>query len=438
MCRPVLAAGRRVSMAFASTPLLDRLLADGVIGQDHHEAARRRLGDAAAEPWTTLGEALFWLVDEGIVSDAELGAMGELSVTEGAFAGNATRRQALAEMDALMQRKLQDYERQSRQAVLRAAFPGPRWVWLGGAAVAAVTVAWYLFAPASPPQCDDANVQKTLRASLFTSRIQQMSRNPLAGGAAPADLYLATFSDVREVGYIKPERSRGCSATLKVGEAASTLAYTIGPNAKGEMMIASADPRVVRARYGQLDDAGRPRDVGQPAGALRLAAAFEQGVAAFDQGTAGEARKAAYARQRERMGLPAETDTRTVRNVQPLGDCKDLGGGKWSCRLLAEYRDRLLSAIGRADWQVFEGDFDFVREGEGWRVGEAFTRQYMDAIVRGRVAELKGDEAAARLEQIQRQRPDAAAPTLDAATPDTTPAKPRGREHRGDGAVINK
>jgi hypothetical protein len=53
--------------------------------------------------------------------------------------------------------------------------------------------------------------------------------------------------------------------------------------------------------------------------------------------------------------------------------------------------------------------------------------------VRGRVAELKGDEAAAQLEQIQRQRPDAAAPTPDAA-----PAAARGREHRGDGAVINK
>ncbi|MGV8294496.1 hypothetical protein ACV36C_37235, partial [Pseudomonas aeruginosa] len=113
----------------------------------------------------------------------------------------------------------------------------------GGGAIAVAAAAWYLFAPATPPQCDDGDVQKTLRASLFTSRLQQMSRNPLAGGVAPADLYLATFSDVKEVGYIKPERSRGCTATLKVGEAASALAYTIGPNDKGEMMIAGADPR---------------------------------------------------------------------------------------------------------------------------------------------------------------------------------------------------
>ena len=420
-------------MALASTALLDRLLADGVIRPDHYEAARQRLGDATAQSWASLGEALFWLVDEGIVSDADLGAIGELSVTEGAFAGNATRRQALAEMDALMQRKLEEYERQIRQATLKAAFPGPRWAWRGGALIAVVAVAWYLFAPASPPRCDDADVQKTLRASLFTSRIQQMSRNPLAGGATPADLYLATFSDVREVGYLKPERSRGCIATLKAGEASSVLAYTIGPNDKGEMMIAGADPRVVRARYGQLGADGKPRAVGQPAGAARLAAAFEQGAAAFDELTRGAARKAAYDRQRERMGLPPETDTRTVRNVQPLGDCKDLGGGRWSCRLQGEYRDRLMSAIGRADWQVFEGDFEFLREGDAWRVGEPFTRQYMDAVVRGRVAELKGDEAAARLEQIQRQRSDAVAPSTDAA-----PAAAGGREHRGDGAVINQ
>ncbi|MCG2604448.1 MAG: hypothetical protein KBO60_15350 [Achromobacter sp.] len=98
-----------------------------------------------------------------------------------------------------------------------------------------------------------------------------------------------------------------------------------------------------------------------------------------------------------------------------------------------------MSAIGRADWQVFEGDFEFLQEGDAWRVGEPFTRQYMDAVVRGRVAELKGDEAAARLEQIQRQRPQAA-PTAEPATPAgaQAPARAGSREHRGDGAVINK
>ncbi|WZB74791.1 hypothetical protein WJ972_31545 [Achromobacter insuavis] len=37
-------------MAIVSTPLLDRLLTDGVIRQDHHDAARQRLGDATADP----------------------------------------------------------------------------------------------------------------------------------------------------------------------------------------------------------------------------------------------------------------------------------------------------------------------------------------------------------------------------------------------------
>lgn len=62
-------------------------------------------------------------MDEHIVSDEDLAAIGELSVTEAAFAGNATRRQALAEMDALMQRKLEEYERQVRQSRSSALFP---------------------------------------------------------------------------------------------------------------------------------------------------------------------------------------------------------------------------------------------------------------------------------------------------------------------------
>lgn len=419
-------------MVLASTPLLDRLLADDVIRKDHHDAARQRLGDAAVEPWTTLGEALFWLVDEHIVADEDLAAIGERSVTEAAFAGNDTRRQALAEMDALMQRKLDEYERQMRQVALKRAFPGPRWAWLGGGAIAVAAAGWYLLAPASPPQCDDAHVQKTLRAGMFTSRIQQMSRNPLAGGVAPADLYLATFADVKEVGYIKPERSRGCTATLKVGEATSRLAYTIGPDAKGEMVISGADPRVVRARYGQVDKNGQLLAVGRPAGADRLVAAFEQGVAAFDERARNSARSAALGRQRQRAGQPAEADTRSVRNIQPLGDCKDLGNGTWSCRLQAEFRDRLMAAIGRGDWQVLEGDFDFVQDGAAWRVGENFTRQYLDAMVRGRVAELKGEEAAARLEEIQGQRPRAG------PTPAEVPVDSRRREPRSDGPVVNK
>lgn len=423
-------------MAIASTPLLDRLLADGVIRQDHHDAARTRQGALPAEPYATLGEALFWLVDEGIVSDQELEAIGELSVSQGAFAGNDTRRQALAEMDALMQRKLGEYEQQLRQASRSARSPGARWAWRVGGVIALGAVAWFLFAPATPPQCGDTDVQKSMRMSLFSARSRQAITSPMAQGPAPADMLMATFSDIKQVGYIKDERSRGCTATVKIGETASSMAYTIGPNAKGDMVIAGADPRIVRARYGQVDQNGKRLDVGQPLGAARLAEAFEQGVAAFDQQMNNAARKAAFDKQRQRMGLPVESDPRSVRNVQPLGNCKDLGGGKWSCRLQAEYRDRLLSALGRSDWQVFEGNFDFVQDGAGWRVGDYFTTQYVDAIVRGRVAEMKGDEAAAMLEEIQSQRQTPGAPPRKDGTPPSS--APREREHRSDGAVINK
>lgn len=389
--------------------LLDRLRDDGVIRPDHHAAALVRLDTVNGEPFTTLGEALLWLVDEGIVSDEELDAIGELSVTEAAFASNATRCQALAEMDALMQRKLDEYVKRAGYEGLKAAFPGPGWVWLGGAAAAVIAAAWYLFAPATPPQCGDDDVRKTLRTSMFSNRVQQIAKNPWAGGPAPSDLLQATYSAVKEVGYLPADRSRACSATLTVAGKSSAIAYILKPNDDGEMMIIGADPRVVRVRYGQTDKNGKMLDVGQPVGATQLAAAFERGAAAFETPTRSAERLAAMNRQRQRMGQPAETDTRSVRSIYPVGDCKALGGEKWSCRVQAEFRDRLMSAIGRSDWQVMEGDFSFVQKGTTWEVGEDFSRQYMDARVRARVADLKGDEAAARLEAIQQQRPDASA-----------------------------
>lgn len=398
----------RADMTEASIALLERLRADGVIRPDQHAAALERRGVVSTESWSTLGEALLWLVDEGIVSDVDLDDIGEMTVSEAAFASNATRRQALDEMYALRERKLDERIRQARQAAYKAAFPGPRWAWLGGGAVAVVSAAWFVLAPASPPQCGDAGVQRTLRTSMFSTSVQHMARRASGGGPPPSDLLLATFTNVKEVGYIKAERSRGCSATLKVGDIAAPVAYIIGPNDKGDMMVSGANPRVVSVRYGQYGPAGKSQDVGRPAGATQLIAAFERGVAAFDERTQNAASREAFDRQRKRMGQSPDTDTRSVRNISPLGDCKGLGPDRWSCRLQAEFRDRLMSAIGKSDWVVIEGDFDFVRKGTAWMMDDNFARQYTDAIVRGRVAQMKGDEAAAKLEEIQRQRPGVA------------------------------
>ena len=397
-------------MPVTATPILDQLLSNKRIRQEHHDLARQRLDALPGEPYSNADEALIWLRTEDILSDADLEEIETLSVSQAGFAGNAARVEALVRLHAALKLHAEAYAKetlkQSDKAMPDAMSPGPRWLWLSGGAALAVAAGWYVLAPDATPGCDDSRVQQAFRSAMFT----QSAKDPF--GAAKdlsSDLLSARFSDVKELGYIKEERSRGCTATIKVGDVTVPMGYSVSPTGKrGEMLVKGEDPRVLRARYRQIDE-----KLGQPVGALRLSTAFTQGVNDYTKQTR-PLQQDAFDAQRKRMqemrGEPPETDTRTVRNVQPLNNCTAVGNGKWSCRVQAEYRDLVMSALGQSEWQVMEGDFDFIQDGDHWRVGDAFARQYVNATVRARVAALKDDETAERLEEIQKTKETQAQP----------------------------
>jgi len=185
-------------MTQAPLALLERLRVDGVIRADHHAAALMRLEAMPVAPFVTLGGALVWLATEEILSDLDLDEMFELAATEGAFSGNVTRRQAIAELNALCQHEFDRHVAQlERGGLLKALLPGPLWAWFGGAAIAIAAVAWYILAPDWTSQCGDAAMER--------------------------------------------------------------------PNGEGDMVVSAADPRVVRVRFGQAGNHGKPLDMGQPA-----------------------------------------------------------------------------------------------------------------------------------------------------------------------------
>ena len=103
--------------------------------------------------------------------------------------------------------------------------------------------------------------------------------------------------------------------------------------------------------------------------------------------------------------MPGAEPAETIGPILPLANCEARRREVYRCRVLMPYRDRLMHAIGRSASQVLEGEFDVVREGEVWRVADGFPQQYLDATVRARVAEMAGEEAAARLARIQQERP---------------------------------
>ena len=368
------------------TPILDQLLTERVIQQTHRDNGYERLKHEAREPYRNAGEALIWLSNHDILSTQEILEIVELSVSQAAFAGNDARVQAVEQMRAALGHHAPMYLGQaaysSNQEVMNAAFSSRNWIWAGGGLIAAAAAAiWYMLSPAATPMCNDSDVQQTIRSSLFSQSVRILMQPK---ELAPADFMSAKFSDVEELGYIKDSRSRGCSARLTVKNLSDTIAYTITPIDNGDdMLVQSGDPRVLRARYRQTDEA-----LGQPLGADKLSQAFTEGI---NKTTANllTMEQTVFGKHMQRMrqlgGLPAETDTRKVRNIRPLDNCKDLGNGKWSCLLQAEDRDSFMSAFNKGEWKLIEADFDFVQDGDTWRVSDDFAKQFARAMTATRV-----------------------------------------------------
>ncbi|QEI05355.1 hypothetical protein FXN63_05490 [Pigmentiphaga aceris] len=392
------------------TPLLDRLWADAVILPAHHEAAIARLqgSGAGSEPYANLGEALFWLLEQGILSNGDIEVMGNLAQPQAAFPTNATRRQALVEFDSMLQRLATSYDKAHRRAFWQAVLPGPKWLWavLGVAIVAGGL--WYVLPPSQPPACNDAAVAKQLKVGLFQATIRQQTANPLLSAQTPApNMLLAELRDVRELGYIVAERARACEASVQMGSQSRSMAYVVSLTESGATQLSAGDDRLTRARFGLVKD-GKLPELGMPIGQADLQRALSDGVKKI-QAQAGLRGPRSAARVQEREGQHKNAQNAgeradTVIQVLPLGNCEAGQGGHYRCPVMMQYRDHLLAAIGRSERQILEGDFDFVREGDAWRVADVFPQQYRDATMRGRVGEIAGDEAAEKLKQIQDRR----------------------------------
>lgn len=398
-------------MLTTATPLLDQLLASQIIDQAAHDAAKKKLEELALprEPFHTLGTGLFWLLDNEVVSAEALDEIARLSEQEeeGAFANNSIRKQAVAEFLAhLAALQRASFERQFWSGI----FPGPRWAWLTGGAAAAVFAGWFFLAPDATPACEDERVASALRRALVDVAFSDSSK-PLFGAAEDrSNLLLARFTHIKEIGYIKAERSRGCAATLTLEDASLPIGFTVGPENGGkEIMVRTGDRRVIEARYSRANKDGTLPELGAPIGKAQLSAAFTSGVEAFEKKTA-PINASAFKEMDRRRGI--DPDRKTVQSVEPLADCLVVEPDMtYACRLQVQYIDRAMSILGTSEAQVVQGDFEFVKQGAGWAVSDNFSRQYLDAMVRGRLAALKGDEAANKLEEIQKNRGKEAAST---------------------------
>lgn len=372
---------------------LEALHKDGLIDAATRDIARQETPVTGSVP-AALPATLAWLVTEELLEKACFEATRAQVAAEPAFALAAERArivneaQALIDADAqLMSTWKSNTQRTRRNGALKFLLTV---LVLGGG------LGWYLLAPAGVPGCDAASTRKTLDRLMF--RVGMDVRMHTIDPEQRADVRTPTIGALREVGYRKADRVRGCTAVITQGDDKDEMAYTIGPVApkSDEMIVRGADPTIVRARFGHLDASGKPRYNAEPIGREALEAAFRAGAAPLSARQAGS-----YPRPRAHSeSSMVDTDparSREIAEIEVTGACRALeNDAGQACPLVVEYNDRLLGAIGGDDSTsiALSGEFSFVQDDGSWRVSDDFPKAFTRTLLEARLKRMGVTDAA--------------------------------------------
>lgn len=236
----------------------------------------------------------------------------------------------------------------------------PRWAnWK--TVVGAIALAlggWVFFAARDAPACNELSLRERLELRLILLEVIPKSD--------PAQSeHRRRLTNIEEAGYIEAERTRGCLAVWRVGDASSPVAYEVVPYDKTSgFTVNFRQPALVRAYYGQVDAEGVMPALGQPIGDIQL----KQAVAAY------------LAKLDASPRLPKREPPREyVNSLVPVGDCARRRRNEYACELVIEYYDRLSDRVDGQGYQILQGEFHFVQDNSVWRVADGFPKQFAAA-----------------------------------------------------------
>ena len=376
------------------------LFNDGLVDAETRDMALEEtplVGSVPSAPAATLA----WMVIDGPLEKELFEATRAEVAAEPAFAMAAERARIVAEA----QEEIAADEKST--GAWRAAAQGKRrrGAWLSRLVVLAVVggLGWYFFAPEGVPACNADTTRKTLQGLMLRVSIDARTQGLREVG-------IPALSGLREVGYRKDERIRGCMATMTRGDETQSIAYTIGPdsakNGNGQMTVRGAHPVIVEARFGNLDAKGKPLYNAEPIGRAAAEKAFRDGVAALQSSSPAAAMlerqlERQRARQRSTAGLVV-TDAdreREIADFEPTGPCRvHEDGVSRVCPLVVEYNDSLLATIGRARSLPLTGEFTFVQDNGDWRMSDDFAKRFTRAVTEARLIGLGATDAVAEPE----------------------------------------
>jgi hypothetical protein len=369
---------------------VNALFSDGLVDAETRDMALEEtplVGSVPAAPAATLA----WMVIDGPLEKERFEATRAEVAAEPAFAMAADRARIVAEA----QQEIAADEKSTGAWQAEAQGKRRRSAWLSRLATLAVVggLGWYFFAPEGVPACNADATRKTLQGLMLRVSIDARTQGLREVG-------IPTLSGLREVGYRKDERTRGCMATMSRGDETSSIAYTIGPasakndndNDRDKMTVRGADPVIVEARFGNLDAKGKPLYNAEPIGRVAVEKAFREGVTSLQSRSPAAAM---LERQRQRSGIGLATTGPEIAGIEPTGPCRahEDGAGR-VCPLVVEYNDRVPGAIGRAQSLPLTGDFTFVQDNGNWRMSDDFAKRLNRAVLEARLTRMGVTDAA--------------------------------------------
>jgi hypothetical protein len=372
---------------------LHALHGNGLIDTDLRDTALQETPIVGTVP-PALPATLAWLVNEELLDAQSFEALRGQVAAEPAFAMAAERARIVNEAHALIDADVQAVKTWQSRAKQTRRIGAMKFMLsvlvIGGG------LGWYFLWPDSVPACDAASTRKTLDNLMFRVAVDVRMRT--IDPEERSKLRTPTVGGMREVGYRKTDRVRGCVAVMTQGDSRDEMAYTIGPVSPNgdKMVVRGADLAIVQARFGNLDASGKPRFNAEPIGRLALEKAFREGAAPLS--TSGARSAASRMRPNNDMGLVDRDPDRSreIAEIEVAGPCRALENeAGHACPLVVEYNDRLLSAIGGDSTTLaLTGDFDFVEDNGSWRVSDDFPRTFTRRVLEARLKSMGVTDAA--------------------------------------------
>ena len=364
---------------------LSVLLMDGFITEAVHDQAIQLLQDTKAAStkrilldaplFASPGGAMHWLVKHGLVPDEMLDEVASkvLKTSESDEDLVAeTRLISYCELDPdRFLEKIRPISIRMNRRKRLWRFGG----WATGLGVVVAAAAFYL-APPTTPACKS----KGASASLFNISMSSYLSSIDAIQAGPPDL-----SNIREIGYERTSRSRGCTVDVKIGNLKTTVGFVIRPAAEGGsgFEVAMVPAEFVQTQYGGERDS---ESLGATIGKERLRKAF---MNSLDVLPTKDVSASPTNNRQDRFGVShSKTLSQRVMSVSPTADCTEKSPTQLSCPLRIAYEDPLLAKLSENGVLEIDEKFTFEKKGQlgRWHVSEQFEAEFLAALSKALVA----------------------------------------------------